>query len=55
MSKVDWYYIYSPRYYPFHYYLQDNINKDIFNYGGSPEEIFKHLFKEYTENLKNEQ
>ena len=34
MSKVDWYYIYSPRYYPFHYYLQDNINKDIFNLQG---------------------
>lgn len=40
---------------PNSYFVIYNINKDICTYGGSPEEIFKHLFKEYTENLKNEQ
>ena len=34
MSKVDWFYIYSPRYYPFHYYLQDTINSTLYNLQG---------------------
>lgn len=39
---------------PNSYFVIYNINKNIFTYGGRPEEIFKHLFKEYTENLKND-
>ena len=39
---------------PNSYFVIYNINKDVYTYGGNPEEIFKHLFKQYTESLINE-
>lgn len=48
MEKIDWYYIYSQRYYPFHLYLQDKIPKDIFEPKGVfiDQSVFeKHLYK----------
>lgn len=41
---------------PNSYFIIYSINKDVhtYTYGGKPEEIFKHLFKEYMEKT-NEQ
>lgn len=33
MNKIDWYYVYSQRYYPFNFYLQENI-PDVFKVNG---------------------
>jgi hypothetical protein len=46
---TDWYYIYSDRYLPFHYYLQDKINRVHFTPQGIPidqavfdKDLYKH-------------
>ena len=42
---------------PNSYFVIYNINKNVFTYGGKPEEIFKHLYEEnskHVESLKND-
>lgn len=54
MSKIDWYYIYSPRYYPFHFYLQENIPSSVFNAKGIfiEQSVFdEHLYKHKGEHF----
>lgn len=54
MDKIDWFYIYSPRYYPFDLYLQDVIPKDRFNPKGIfvDQSVFdEHLYKHEGEHF----
>ena len=54
MEKIDWYYVYSQRYHPFHLYLQDNIPKNTFNTKGIfvDQSVFdEHLYKHEGEHF----
>ena len=54
MKPIDWYYIYSQRYYPFHLYLQDKIPRDYFNPIGIfiDQAVFdEHLYKHEGEHF----
>jgi hypothetical protein len=54
MEKIDWFYVYSPRYYPFHLYLQDKIPKNTFNAKGIfvDQSVFdEHLYKHEGEHF----
>jgi hypothetical protein len=54
MNMIDWYYVYSQRYHPFHLYLQDKIPKNIFNTKGIfvDQSIFdEHLYKHEGEHF----
>ena len=51
---IDWYYIYSQRYFPFHEYLQKKINKDIYNLHALfvEQSVFdEHLYKHPNEHF----
>ena len=54
MEKIDWYYVYSQRYHPFHLYLQDKIPKNTFNTKGIfvDQSVFdEHLYKHEGEHF----
>ena len=54
MDTIDWYYIYSQRYHPFHLYLQDKIPKNTFNAKGIfvDQSVFdEHLYKHSGEHF----
>ena len=54
MEKIDWFYVYSPRYYPFHLYLQYKIPKNTFNAKGIfvDQSVFdEHLYKHEGEHF----
>ena len=53
MNRIDWYYIYSERYYPFHFYLQEKI-PSFFQARGIfiPQTVFdEHLYKHEGEHF----
>lgn len=53
MDRIDWYYIYSERYYPFHFYLQERI-PSVFHAKGIfvPQSLFdEHLYKHEGEHF----
>ena len=54
MEKIDWYYVYSQRYHPFHLYLPDKIPKNTFNTKGIfvDQSVFdEHLYKHEGEHF----
>ena len=54
MDTIDWYYVYSQRYHPFHLYLQDKIPKNTFNAKGIfvDQSVFdEHLYKHSGEHF----
>jgi hypothetical protein len=54
MEKVDWFYVYSQRYYPFHFCLQEKIPSSVFQAKGIfiDQSVFdEHLYKHEGEHF----